>query len=205
MRSWRRSVCFWRFTQNFIREFSCERPKLTILKFSYLRILSNLLNLPEFEHGPLTFLETAEPIRSLDASFLQRILLAYYRILQANRGLPPSLNWPLTSLSQLIWAPHPDNGVRFLAIRCYALQTGMMEAERVKMETEIIGAMGEVDFQVNHSETVDGTTQLVDGWVMPIIEATRVVDARNTLLIEQNYYAYADGDSIEPIHPAELR
>ncbi|THH00190.1 hypothetical protein EW026_g2319 [Hermanssonia centrifuga] len=80
----------------------------------------------------------------------------------------------------------------------------MMEAERVKMETEIIGAMGEVDFQVNHSETVDGTTQLVDGWVMPIIEATRVVDARNTLLIEQNYYAYADGDSIEPIHPAEL-
>ena len=74
---------------------------------------------------------------SVDAQTIHRVLLAYYRILQANRPLPRLLDWPLAPLSQLIWSPHPDNGVRFLAIRCYALQVGMSEGERVKIEKEV--------------------------------------------------------------------
>lgn len=149
-------------------------------------------------------MEQANSLGSLDSTPLQRVLLAYFRILQANPQLPRILNWQLSALAKLAWEGYPDPGVRFLAVRCYALQARMIEAERVKMEKAVIGEVGEVDCPVAYDVLPDGTRRAVDGWILPIVERTRVVEARNALLAPQNYYT-SPGDLTEPIHPAELR
>lgn len=141
---------------------------------------------------------------SLNATSLHRILLAYYRILQSNRELPRVLKWSLSALAKLIWDGYPDTGVRFLAVRCYALQARMIEAERVKLEKTVVGEAETVDCPVLYHVSPDGSRRALDGWILPVVERTRVVEARNTLLTFQNYYKHSD-DSTEPIHPAELR
>lgn len=80
-----------------------------------------------------------------------------------------------------------------------------MEGERVKMEREVIGDVGEVDCHISFGTSMDGSRIIIDGWVMPAIEVQRVVDARNAHLELQDYFSSENGDSYEPIHPAELR
>lgn len=145
------------------------------------------------------------PVGDVDRKLLQRTLLAYYRILQANRPLPSSLAWPLSPLFRLIWDAHPDMGVRFLAIRCYALQTGMMEADRIEMERKAIGDIASVDCPIEFGMTLDGIVIEVDGWIMPSMEIKRVADARAAHLEPHDYYTPDGDDSQQPIHPEELR
>ncbi|RDX53520.1 midasin [Lentinus brumalis] len=167
-------------------------------------VLLAFLRAPGSERGPLCAFIPC-PLSSVDGPTLHRILLAYYRILQANRTLPRMLGWPLAPLSQLIWSPHPDNGVRFLAIRCYALQVGMMEGERVKIEREVLGDVSEVDCPITFGVNADGTARTVDGWVLPAIEIERVTRARDALLLASDQFiSDDDNDSRKPIHPAEL-
>ncbi|KAH8085408.1 midasin [Cristinia sonorae] len=158
----------------------------------------------DFQKGPLAFVDSPETVPTLDTQRLHTILLAYYRILRANRELPTRLSWPLKPLSLLMWAPHPDPGVRFLAIRCYALQSGMGEAERVKTEKQIIGEVAEMDCPIYYGQNIDGSPAFLDGWLLPLIDTERVVKTRQALLEPQDYYTSEDGSSIEPIHPAEL-
>ncbi len=80
-----------------------------------------------------------------------------------------------------------------------------MEGERVKMEKEVIGEVSEVDCTVTWDAATDGSRTLVDGWILPIKEAERVLQARKSVLSPQKYHMYEDGDLVEPIHPAELR
>lgn len=171
----------------------------------YPSVLSAFLRLTVFKDGPLAFVDTADAVPPLDPRRLHRILLAYYRILKANRDLPSLLSWPTVPLALLMWTPHPDPGVRFLAIRCYALQTGMGEAERNKAEKEILGEMSEVDCPIHYGENPDGTPVLLDGWLLPHVEAERLANARQQLLQPQDYYSTEHNGSIQPIHPAELR
>ncbi|TCD70746.1 hypothetical protein EIP91_001775 [Steccherinum ochraceum] len=172
-------------------------PDLFPVLLSFLRTL-------EGGPGPLAFITSEEDASSIDVRRLQRVLLAYYRILHANRDLPTLLSWSLRPLSTLMWTSHLDAGVRYLAIRCYALQSGMGEAERVKAEKESIGEVSSVDCPLYFGEAVDGTPTMIDGWILPIVEAERVANTRQTLTEPQNYYASSDDSSIEPIHPAEL-
>ncbi|KAI0693224.1 midasin [Cytidiella melzeri] len=167
-------------------------------------VFSQLLSYPYFAHGPLGFLQDIQSIASVETVQLHRILLAYYRILHANRDLPRLLDWPTSLLSRIVWERHPDPGARFLAIRCYALQSGMMEGERVKMEKEALGEVQDTDCPVFWDTTMAGTRDAIDGWILPIKESERVVEARQALLLPQKYYEYQEGDSVEPIHPAEL-
>lgn len=87
----------------------------------------------------------------------------------------------------------------------------MMEGERVKMEKEVIGDVAEVDCPIEYSvkfdeeEGLEGKREAVDGWIMPAIEVERVVNARNKHLEPVDYYSAEESDSVEPIHPAELR
>lgn len=168
----------WKFTKNFSREYLIltlwPDPKLGI------SILNQLL-LKNHEGGPLSFVTASQSHISIDIVRLQRHLLAYYRILQANRELPEQLLWPLTPLSNLIWTPHLDNGLRLLAIRCYALQSGMGEAERLKLEQEVLGEPCGVDCPLNYGQELDGTETVVDGWVMPAFEVQRVRAEREEL------------------------
>lgn len=144
-------------------------------------------------------------VDAADLQPLQRVLLAYYRLLQANRTLPRTLGWPLAPLAQLISTPHPDKGVVSLAIRCYALHTGMMEGERVKLEQKAVGDVKDVDCPMQFGVNLDGSVRIIDGWVLPILEVERVSRARDALADVQDYYSNDQNSSIEPIHPAELR
>ena len=171
---------------------------------AFSRILSSFIR-SYIQTGPLSLLPAEIPLEESNAQSLHRVLLAYYRLLQANRPLPDSLCWPIAPLFQLIWGAHFDMGVRFLAIRCYVLQSGMMEAARLEMEKKAVGDVAEVDCNIEFATALDGTPVEVDGWIMPALEVKRVTDARNAHLEHQNYYTYDQEDSQEPMHPSELR
>ncbi|RDB14764.1 Midasin [Hypsizygus marmoreus] len=168
-------------------------------------ILYRLLNTPTFSEGPLAFITASLSLLSIDVSRIQRLLLAHYRILRANRELPHLLFWPLSPLSNLIWTPHLDNGVRLLAIRCYALQSGMGEAERGVMEREVLGETCGVDCQMDFGQGLDGTRTEVDGWIMPVLELRRVQDAREEIIEKSHdYYHVEEGEIFSPTHSSDL-
>jgi midasin len=169
------------------------------------RILHRLLLTPAFKEGPLAFITVEPSPLSVDTPRLHRLLLAHYRILQANRELPRHLIWPLTPLSLLIWTPHLDNGARLLAIRCYALQSGMGEAEREKMERHVLGDICGVDCQLDYGQNIDGSRKEVDGWIMPVIELQRVRDMRDDMVTTQHdYFTVEEGNLSLPINPSDL-
>ncbi|KAF8139191.1 hypothetical protein K438DRAFT_1996249 [Mycena galopus ATCC 62051] len=145
-------------------------------------VLHAMLQRPEFIDGPIAAIE------SLDVLRLQRRLLAYYRILQANRELPSYLLWSLAPLSRLIWTPGLDNAVRLLAIRCYSLQSGMGEAERETLECAVLG---EADCPLEYG------LNKMDAWVMPVFEVKRIQDMRRAI-VNQPQTFYHEGDGVEP-------
>lgn len=151
----------------------------------------------------LHFVAQDTPLESIQVYQAQCLLLAYYRILQANRELPGLLIWPLSHLSTLIWMSGLDNGVRLLAIRCYALQSGMGESEREALEAE---ALGEVECPLHYSHEIDGTSRQVDAWVLPVHEVQRIRATREDLLVTKfDYFSTDDGGLAEPIEPRDMR
>ncbi|KAF7294417.1 Midasin [Mycena kentingensis (nom. inval.)] len=145
-------------------------------------VLHAMLLQPQFFNGPIAFVATIESPTSIETRRLQRLLLAYYRILQANRELPGHHLWSLLPLSQLIWATGLDGAVRLLAIRCYALQSGMGEAEREKLENEVFGDAKGVELPLEYAPALDGTPKEVDAWILPFVEVRRVHDLRQRIL-----------------------
>ncbi|KDR82591.1 hypothetical protein GALMADRAFT_206424 [Galerina marginata CBS 339.88] len=166
-------------------------------------ILHQLL-LKFYEEGPLSFISgTLSPI-SIDVTRLQRIVLAYYRIMQANRELPLHLSWSLAPLANLVWTPYLDNGVRLLAIRCYSLQSGMGEDERCKLEREIFGEPCGVDCNLNYGQNLDETEREVDGWIMPVVELKRVQQERDEIVTEPlDYFSREELDGKADVSPIE--
>ncbi|KAF7364926.1 Midasin [Mycena venus] len=155
-------------------------------------VLHNMLQRPELIDGPIAAIES--PL-SIEVPRLQRLLLAYYRILQANRELPRHLLWSLAPLSRLIWTPGLDNAVRLLAIRCYSLQSGMGEAERETLECAVLGEVGAVDCPLEYGRNVDGSANEMDAWVMPVFEVRRIQEMRRAIVTQpQTFY---EGDGME--------
>ncbi|KAH7885416.1 midasin [Phlebopus sp. FC_14] len=164
-------------------------------------ILSAFLRRPCFSRGPLAFVAESSPIDTIDATRLHRALLAYYRLLHANRLLPSDLQWPVSPISTLFVTPHPDLGVRYLAIRCYALHTGMAEVERTKLETRVLGELGGIDLPLNYGQNIDESEVTIDGWLLPTLDLQRIHDARNALVAGPDFYSLEDGDA--PHHLSE--
>lgn len=127
---------------------------------------------------------------------LHKLLLAYYRILQANRELADELCWPLHYLSRVMWTNDVDAGARLLAIQCYGQQSEMGEAERLVIEGEAVGPPCEKDCWIDC-----GSEVRVDGWTLPLVEATRVQNARRDIANDQQCFYSAD----ETISPSQLR
>ncbi|KAF9464151.1 midasin nuclear AAA ATPase [Collybia nuda] len=168
-------------------------------------ILHRLLSKPPFVDGPLGFINTPLLPLSVDVFRLQRLLLSHYRIIHANRELPRLLFWSLTPLSILMWTSRLDNGVRLLAIRCYAIQSGMGEAEREKIEREVLGEPCGVDCLLDYGKNIDGTRNEVDGWIMPVIELQRIKHMREEIQNQvQDYYGTDEGESLYRIDPTEI-
>ncbi|KAJ3856471.1 midasin nuclear AAA ATPase [Lentinula lateritia] len=137
-------------------------------------ILYRMLQNPLLAKGPVFLVSEAS---RLDSKRIHQILLAYYRILQANRELPHQLYWPLTPLRQIASESTLDAASRLLAIRCYALQSGMGEAEREKWETATLGELYTVDCTLSFGDALDGSQLTIDGWLMPIIELERNISS----------------------------
>ncbi|KAJ6585296.1 midasin nuclear AAA ATPase [Mycena capillaripes] len=151
-------------------------------------VLHTMLQRPEFRVGPIA--------ETNDVPRLQRLLLAYYRILQANRELPRHHLWSLSPLSRLIWTPGMDNAVRWLAIRCYSLQSGMGEGERETLEREALGDVCAVDCPLEYGRNADGSVNEMDAWVMPVFEVQRIQEMRRAILEQpQTFY---EGAGTEP-------
>jgi midasin len=141
--------------------------------------------------------------QTIDTTRLQRILLAYYRMLQSNRELADYLSWPLEPLSTLVWEQRLDPGTRLLAVKCYALQCGMGELEREKIEREAVGDISEVNCPLKIGEDVEGTPVLADGWIIPALEADRIRKAREEML--SSYEGFSEKQDDEIIQTWELR
>ncbi|KAJ7066736.1 hypothetical protein C8F01DRAFT_1348011 [Mycena amicta] len=160
-------------------------------------VLHAIILRPEFSNGPIAFVAAIESPTSIETLRLHRLLLAYYRILQANRQLPGDHDWSLLPLSRLMWTPGMDDAVRLLAIRCYALQSGMGEAEREKLEHRVLGGFTECPLHYGFDR--DGSRKEVDAWIMPLVEAQRVQDIRKEILMNQKLSGDDPVDSMEPV------
>ncbi|KAH9080394.1 midasin [Lactarius deliciosus] len=133
--------------------------------------------------GPLSTALGSAPLEAVSTSRLHRLLLAYYRILVANPELPNWLDWPLETVSGLFWTPHPDAAVRYLAIRCYALQSGMSELEREKLENTLVGSMATAECPLEFG-------------------ADRIYDARSAILVDTRDFSMGQSDTF--IQPSDL-
>ena len=160
---------------------------------------------PYFDQGPFGFVESAPSVAALDTTRLQRLLLAYYRLLRANRLLPAGLGWPASALSALFVVPnaHPDRAVQWLAIRCYAMHTGMAEAERTKLEKLVLGE-GDEDAPTWYGERVDGTGVFIDVTVLPVLELKRVHETRQKIAASPDYYTREEGESAPRLSDSDL-
>jgi midasin len=71
----------------------------------------------------------------------------------------------------------------------------MSEVEREKLDRQILGDICGVDCQIECGQDVDGTVKQLDGWLLPVLEIKRIVDARNALITEpQDFYSADDGN-----------
>ncbi|KAG2364226.1 hypothetical protein BDR07DRAFT_1608254 [Suillus spraguei] len=154
--------------------------------------------------GPLAFIAAAPSITEIETSRLHRMLLAYYRLLRANRLLPKHLLWDGSLLSKLLFPPHPDTGVRLFAARCYASHVGMAELERERLITHVLGEFCSVDCPINYGQTIDGTVVETDGWLVPTLEIKRIHDARDAIIESPDFYSLDAEDVLQPLSEADL-
>lgn len=171
-----------------------------------------------YPRGPLHFVDTNSSLPATETQKLHRLLLAYFRIQQANRELPSQLSWSLSPLNKLIRSTEHnqnDNGVKLLAIRCYAFQSGMGEAEREKLERKVLGMkddeMCSVDCWVSPGgygkKDEEGKERLLDGWVLPALEMHRVRGMREGLtdVDLEEYYGFDEDEQRIYIEESDLR
>ncbi|THV03027.1 midasin [Dendrothele bispora CBS 962.96] len=162
-------------------------------------ILYQSFSKPSWTKGPLQNASNVDSIR------IHRLLLAYYRILQTNREIPSVLSWSLFPLFHLTSDGNSDNPTKLLAIRCYALQSGMGEAEREKWEVETVGDIATVDCPLDYGANMNGTRCVVDCWLLPALEYQRVRDTRNRIISESmDYYSLNENDLPSTICPEDL-
>ena len=176
----------------------------TLSRYSYFhRILNAFLNKTYGSSGPLKYV--ADQTSFVDQSRLHFMLLSYYRILQANRTLPKHFLWPVSTLAKVFTIPESDSGSRLLAIRCYFLQSGMGEAERINLEHRYVGDVGTVDCPISYSVNTDGSIYVLDGWVLPAVEATRIAGFwKSSAEGIPDYYCETEG-RVEPFSETDLR
>ncbi|PPR00460.1 hypothetical protein CVT24_004521 [Panaeolus cyanescens] len=156
-----------------------------------------------YPQGPLALVLHVSSPASLGNQRLHHLLLAYYRTLQVNRELPEDNYWSLEPLSRLIWSSGIDNAVRLLAIRCYAMQSGMGEKERSLLEKDVLGAPCEAECDMEYGQNLDGSPTFVDGWILPVIEVRRVEEERNEIASPGDFYEW-DGEDTEEIDATDL-
>ncbi|KAJ1310100.1 hypothetical protein OPQ81_006847 [Rhizoctonia solani] len=174
-------------------------------------ILAAYLGRTSLSHGPLAFItESSLTVSEVPALHLQRILIAYYRLLAADPHTPARLGWSAAPLQALfrpipgVTTPHPDHAVRWLALRCFGIQTRLAEITRAKLEAEFVGVddADPMELHTGYELTLDhaGSTStlvpkeiIIDARVFPVAEISRIQTKREQL-------AHQPIDSFFPSH-----
>ena len=132
-----------------------------------------------FSSSPLSLIQPDQLLEAPRAR-LHRLLIAYWRLLAADDRIALRYNWPAIYLHRLRKA-HPDLGVRLLAIHCLAKQKKWSEEKRRKALRTAVGAESvdvrvEFSFDVSSSSSAGFKTsaRIVDGWLLPLLEAKRI-------------------------------
>lgn len=183
------------------------------------RILLAYLRRESLANGPLAF--TTQPgiaLSGVPATHLQRILLAYYRLLMADSDTPTRLGWS-ASLLQSIYRPastaHPDGAVRWLALRCLGLQTRLPETTRERLEVEFVGSYATTPFDLcigqelysdplTDSEVLKIKDVLVDAWIFPAADLRRVQAKREELATQSGHRFFQPPNSIVRVTQDDL-
>ncbi|CCA66844.1 related to midasin (AAA ATPase) [Serendipita indica DSM 11827] len=140
-------------------------------------VFARFLQRPSLANGPLAFV-TRENAAHIPKSTLHPLLLAYHRIIEAIPHIHRDFQWPATHLQSLCDPPHPESGVRLLALRCFAFHVGMNEPARVKWEESLVGT------PANVTPTVEtGFGDSVNIWTLPLLDHKRVIDERLALTV----------------------
>lgn len=131
-----------------------------------------------------------------DSTRLHRLLLAYYRLLQADPELPHRKEtlWIDTPLYELFDSPSVDKPTRLLALRAYALQRGLADRTVHELEVSTFDGVGiestkTEEMQIAYGwkivESDDGPKSLqrvrIDAWILPEMEKDRRAAARRNL------------------------
>ena len=81
----------------------------------------------------------------------------------------------------------------------------MGEVERIKLEQRYVGDVGVIDCPISYSVNTDGSTYVLDGWVLPAVEATRIADFwKSSAEDVPDYYCETEG-VVEPFSETDLR
>jgi midasin len=83
------------------------------------------------------------------------------------------------------------------------MQSGMSEAEREKLENNLIGSMAHVECPLVFETNLHERVNVIDGWLLPVIEALRIHDSRNAIAADTRDFSMGQGDI--SIKPSELR
>ncbi|KAF8711008.1 ATPase, partial [Rhizoctonia solani] len=155
-------------------------------------ILAAYLRRTSLSHGPLRFLIEPDLVMSeVPALHLQRILIAYYRLLGADPSTPARLGWSAALLQVLFRpvlgesSPHPNHAVRWLALRCFGLQTHLSEITRTQLETEFVNVHDAELIELHVGCELDTAPNLkeiiMDARVFPLAEIRRIQTKREQL------------------------
>ncbi|KLT40914.1 hypothetical protein CC85DRAFT_321131 [Cutaneotrichosporon oleaginosum] len=120
-----------------------------------------------FASNPLAVL--SDPLNA-DADRAQCLLLGYWRLLTSDPGLAKRLDWPTAPLHAL--RSHQSAGVRLLAVQVLSKIRGWSEARRAEMEA-CVGDDAPILFGYT-LENGKAIQTIVDGWMLPVLEARRV-------------------------------
>ncbi|KAG9127474.1 hypothetical protein FRC07_013283 [Ceratobasidium sp. 392] len=152
-------------------------------------------------NGPLAFIsQEGLMLNEITVEHLQRILLAYYRLLAADPEAPARLGWS-PYLLQAIHRPAPGSSsrphlnrtVRWLALRCFGLQTRLPEVTRERLEIEFVGAyaVDPLPLCIGQELQLDPATDstlvkdiLINAWFFPIIELRRIQTKREEIMVQ---------------------
>ncbi|WVQ75947.1 hypothetical protein IAR50_005582 [Cryptococcus sp. DSM 104548] len=155
------------------------RPHLWSLIYAFI------LQSP-FRTSPLSHLDQ-QNLKAAPASQLHSLLLAYIRLIVVDPLIASRNNWSIIPLHALR-TEHPDAGVRLLAVQVLSKRQKWSETKRTEMELAHVGAVETTDVKILFGHAVNVLSQggfeirevVVDGWLMPIIEAERIKEARKT-------------------------
>ena len=149
-------------------------------------VIYAFLKISPFISSPLSGL-SHQDLLNAEAYRLHDLLIAYNRLLVADRSIASRNSWPLDVL-HLLRLQHSDAGVRLLAVQALSKQRDWSETKRMQIERESVGPIDEFDAPIAFGWDVrrldngnfEVSRKIADGWLFPLLDAERLKDCECT-------------------------